>query len=82
MNPIQTVALEDSKITHQLAQFIVDSQYEDLPSDVLKEASRGIINCLGCAIGAAQHDTVQFALAAFEPFFGAPQAQIWGRSVL
>ena len=80
MNPTQAVALEDSKITHQLAQFIVDSRYEDLPSDVVKEASRGIINCLGCAIGAAQHDTVQFALAAFEPFFGAPQAQIWGRS--
>ena len=80
MNVSKPAALEDANVTHQLAQFIVESKYEDLPSDVVKEASRAIINCLGCAIGAAQHDTVQFAVEAFEPFFGAPQAQIWGRS--
>ena len=79
-NNTQQLSIEDTEVTRQLAQFIVESKFDNLPSAVVKEASRAIVNCLGCAIGAAHHDTVNFAMAALSPFFGGPQAQIWGRS--
>ena len=80
MNHLQQKSMEDTDVTRQLAQFIVESKFDTLPSSVVQEASRAIVNCLGCAIGAAQHDTVNFAMSALSPFFGGPQAQIWGRS--
>jgi len=80
MTHSQQISIEETGVTRQLSKFIVDSKFDALPSDVVKEASRAIVNCLGCAIGAAQHDTVNFAMAALTPFFGSPQAQIWGRS--
>jgi 2-methylcitrate dehydratase PrpD len=80
MNHLQQNSMEDAGVTRQLAQFIVESKFDTLPSSVVAEASRAIVNCLGCAIGAAQHDTVNFAMDALSPFFGSPQAQIWGRS--
>jgi 2-methylcitrate dehydratase PrpD len=76
-SPTQTAATRPA--TQTLAKYLVESRYSDLPADVIHEASRGLLNWLGCAIGAARHDTVNFALNAFEPFFGAPQAQVVGR---
>jgi 2-methylcitrate dehydratase PrpD len=66
-------------VTRELARFVVNSRVTDLPPEVLHEASRGLLNWLGCAIGAARHETIDNALGALQPFFGAPQAQIVGR---
>jgi 2-methylcitrate dehydratase PrpD len=74
-----TLSPEQQEVTRILAHYLVNSRYEDLPSDVVHEASRGLVNWMGCALGATRHATVQAALDAFHPFFGAPQAQIAGR---
>ncbi len=66
-------------VTHTLAKFLVASRYEDLPRAVVHEASRALLNWLGCAIGASHHETVDNAVAALQPFFGPPQAQLLGR---
>jgi len=39
-------------LAEQLAQFAVGLTYEDLPSEVVKEVKRRIIDSLGCAFGA------------------------------
>jgi 2-methylcitrate dehydratase PrpD len=70
----------EEAVTGTLARYLVASRYEDLPQDVIHEASRGLLNWLGCALGAARHETVDAALDSLSPFFGAPQAQIAGRS--
>jgi 2-methylcitrate dehydratase PrpD len=67
-------------VTRELARYVVASRPADLPPEVVHEAARGLLNWLGCAIGASRHDTVTNALTALQPFFGAPQAQIVGRS--
>lgn len=67
-------------VTRTLARYLVASRYEDLPAQVVHEASRGLLNWCGCALGAARHATVQAALNALRPFFGPPQAQIIGRA--
>lgn len=65
--------------TPALAQFIRKSRVGSIPDKVLHEAKRAILNWLGCAIGASQHETVVAAIAALSPFFGPAQATILGR---
>lgn len=67
-------------VTHTLAQFLVRSRYEDIPAPIRREASRALLNWLGCAIGAARHQTVERMLAALAPFAGPPQAAVLGRN--
>lgn len=67
------------EVTRILSNFLVASRYEDIPQDVRHEASRAVLNALGCAIGTARHETVDNALAAVSPYAGPPQACIYGR---
>jgi 2-methylcitrate dehydratase PrpD len=66
-------------VTRTLAQFLAASRPQDLPREVAHEACRALLNWLGCAIGAAHHETVDNAVSALQPFFGLPQAQLIGR---
>src|ERR1043166_6508049 len=68
------------EITRLFARYVVESRYESIPPDVRHEAARALLNCLGCALGAARHETVDNAMAALQPFFGKPQAAIVGRT--
>jgi len=67
-------------VTGILARHIVGARLEDIPQQVRHEATRALLNCLGCAIGSARHETVENALAAIRDFAGAPQAAVFGRS--
>ncbi len=67
------------QVTPTLAKYLVESRPQDLPRDVVHEASRALLNWLGCAIGASRHETVDNAVAALQPFFGPAQAQLVGR---
>lgn len=67
------------QVTQTLARHLVAARAQDLPPDVVHEATRALLNWLGCAIGAAHHETVDNAVAALQPFFGPPQAQLLGR---
>ena len=60
--------------TQTLARYVVDAKFADIPDGVRHEARRALLNWLGCAIGTAQHETLEKALAAVAPFAGAPQA--------
>ena len=71
MNPEPTAAL---------ARFVVVADPARLPAHVRHEATRAILNWLGCAVGASRHDTVERALAALAPFAGPPQATVLGRA--
>ena len=68
-----------SGATHMLAQFIVDSRWDDVPDDVRHEAARAILNWLGCAIGGCRDETVEVMIAALRDFSGPPQATLLGR---
>jgi 2-methylcitrate dehydratase PrpD len=68
------------EVTKILARYLVNSRWEDIPQRVRHEASRALLNWLGCAVGSSRHETVERALAAVQPFCGAPQAAVLGRS--
>lgn len=64
------------KVTRILSKYLIASRHEDLPREVVHEASRALLNWLGCAIGASRHETVDNAVTALQPFFGPAQAQL------
>jgi 2-methylcitrate dehydratase PrpD len=67
------------EVTKILAQFVVDSRYADIPAKVKHEATRSVLNWLGCAVGGARHESIDIALAALFAFSGPAQASVLGR---
>lgn len=67
------------EITRTLARYILASRYADIPQAVRHEAARSFLNWMGCAVGAARHETVERALAALQPFSGPAEATVLGR---
>jgi 2-methylcitrate dehydratase PrpD len=71
---------EAADITRTLASYVVAARYSDVPEAVRKEAVRSLLNWAGCAIGGSGHEAVDRALAAVQPFAGAPESGILGRT--
>jgi 2-methylcitrate dehydratase PrpD len=67
-------------ITPLLAQFLVESQWKEIPANVRHEAKRSVMNFIGTAIGGCRDEAVAVALQALAPFFGAAQATVIGRN--
>ena len=69
-----------SGVTRELARFVVQARYEDLPAAVRREGVRTLINWVGVAVGGSHHETIGAAVAALAPFSGASHAGILGRT--
>jgi 2-methylcitrate dehydratase PrpD len=67
-------------VTRQLAQFVVASTWQDIPTEARREARRTVVNFVGAALGGCRDVAVELALRALGPFFGPPQATVIGRS--
>ena len=66
-------------ITQTLADFVANHPSRGWSDAVDHEAHRTFLNWAGCAVGAAQHDTAQAALAAVQVLQPAAQATLLGR---
>jgi 2-methylcitrate dehydratase PrpD len=67
-------------ITRTLAAFVAGHPSKGWPDSIEREAHRTLLNWLGCAVGAAHHESVHAALAACRTLQPAPQAALLGRS--
>ncbi|NBT77192.1 MAG: MmgE/PrpD family protein [Betaproteobacteria bacterium] len=67
-------------ITRLLAEFVATYPSRGWSDEVDHAAHRTFLNWLGCAVGAANHESAQAALAAVQMLEPAPQASILGRS--
>jgi 2-methylcitrate dehydratase PrpD len=67
------------EVTRTLARYVVNSKLDDVPEAVRKEATRSIVNWLGCAVGGCRHETIDNALAALDAFSGKREATLLGR---
>ncbi len=76
-NSVESEAAKD--VTRTLARHIVGAKAADLPTSVRKEASRTLLNWVGCTVGGSRHETVGIAISALAPFSGPAQASILGR---
>src|SRR6476469_3884703 len=67
-------------ITQVLAKFVATHPSRGWSDAVDHEAHRTFLNWVGCAIGAAKHESVEAALAGLRELQPAPQAAILGRT--
>ena len=67
-------------VTRMLAQFVANHPRRGWSDAVDHEAHRTLMNWVGCAVGAAHHETAQAALAAVQMLQPAPQATLLGRA--
>lgn len=66
--------------TRQLADFVANSHWRDIPPPVRREGVRGLVNYVGCALGGCNDEAIGLAVRVLAPHFGAPAAGIIGRS--
>ena len=66
-------------VTQLLAQFVATHPSRGWSDTVDHEAHRTFMNWVGCAVGAAHHDTAQAALGAVQVLQPAAQASLLGR---
>jgi 2-methylcitrate dehydratase PrpD len=67
-------------VTRTLAEFVAGHPAGGWDAGTENEAHRSVLNWLGCAIGAAHHETTNAALAAVHELAPASQASVLGRS--
>lgn len=67
-------------VTRQLAEFVANSQWRDIPEAVRREGVRGLLNYVGCALGGCTDEAMGLAVRVLAPGFGAPAAGVVGRS--
>jgi 2-methylcitrate dehydratase PrpD len=65
-------------VTRDLAGFVLDTSYNSLPAEVVKEAKRDVINVLGVAIYASKDPSLSLLLGLFADEGGRERAAIWG----
>ena len=65
--------------TQQLADFVTQSTYDSIPSEVRAEAKRAILNYLGCALGGSIEPAMDKAIEVFTPFSGPARSAVLGR---
>src|SRR5688572_19984254 len=65
-------------VTRDLAGFVVDTSYEALPADVVREAKRDVINVVGVALYASKDPSLNILVDMFNAEGGNGRASIWG----
>src|SRR5690242_10779035 len=66
-------------ITQNLARFVVDTRWEDIPERARHEAKRALLNFFAVAIAGCRTEPVELALKSLSEFSGGNQATIVGR---
>lgn len=67
-------------VTQDLARFVVDTKWQDLPEQARHEAKRALLNFFAVAIAGCRTEPVELALRTLGEFSGGRQATIVGRS--
>jgi len=67
-------------VTEKLAAYVVDSTLDAIPRDVQKEATRALVNYLGCALGGSIEPALDVAIETLAPFSGEANACVLGRA--
>jgi 2-methylcitrate dehydratase PrpD len=73
------MATQTVGVTAELARFLTGTNYDDLPSEVVEESKRSILNWLGVAIGAVHHESVDILLKLAQETGGPGQVTVLGR---
>ena len=78
--PIKDETFSNGKdATKILAQYSLNTKYEDLPTAIVKEVKRAFVNYVGVTLGSSRHEAVDISIKALRPVSGSKQATVLGR---
>lgn len=66
-------------VTRIVANYAATAPIDQIPEAVRKEATRTLLNWVGCAVGGSSQGAPNHAVAALKPFSGPEQASLFGR---
>ena len=72
--------MSDEMVTRGLAGWIAGLSGGDIPDAVRAEGVRTFVNWVGCALGGADHPSMEAALKALSPFSGPRSSTVLGRN--
>jgi len=67
-------------VTQNLARFVVETRWEDIPEQARHEAKRALLNFFAVAIAGCRTEPVELALRTLAEFSGGKRATIVGRT--
>jgi 2-methylcitrate dehydratase PrpD len=67
-------------VTQNLARFVVETRWEDIPEQARHEAKRALLNFFAVAIAGCRTEPIELALRTLAEFSGGKQATIVGRT--
>jgi 2-methylcitrate dehydratase PrpD len=67
-------------VTKNLARFVVETKWQDIPDPVRHEAKRALLNFFAVALAGCRTGPVEMALASLAEFSGGKQATVIGRN--
>ena len=65
-------------IVNKLAKFACDSEFKDLPDEVVLETKRLVLDSIGCTLGGATHDKGKIGFQFARQLGGYPEATVIG----
>ncbi len=68
----------DKGVTGELARFVVETGYADLPKQVVKESKRAILDWLGSALGGSKEPLTRILVATAKEMGGKRMATVLG----
>ncbi len=69
---------EKQTLTQRYAEFAVDTQFEDLPSNVVHYVKRNLLNNLGCVLGGKGVKSSDMAVEVVSELGGKPESSVLG----
>ncbi len=70
--------MKTDNITHDLARFAINIQYEDIPAEAVDELKTLLIDSIGCALAALTTGKGKMTVALAKRLGGPPESSIIG----
>jgi 2-methylcitrate dehydratase PrpD len=68
-------------LTKTLCGHLAAARFSDLSAAALREARRGVLDWIGCALAGSRHRTIDTLLSVLQEAGGGPQATVLGRGL-
>jgi 2-methylcitrate dehydratase PrpD len=77
----QNLKTDAETLTKTLCGHLAAAQFGDLSAAAQREARRGVLDWIGCALAGSGHKTISTLLAVLQEVSGKPQATVLGRQL-
>jgi 2-methylcitrate dehydratase PrpD len=77
----QNLDVAAQTLTKTLCRHLAAARFADLSPEAIRQARRGVLDWIGCALAAASHPTVARLITVLQEIGGRPQATVLGNNL-